>query len=249
MNFKYLKIKVVRSDHFFWLKIFIGFWKIISLKKVYYVPGLISALLIPILFWYYGNQKFDTINLNMIDIGLPAKIRSRGDINNKISFEPMRKWNYKKVKIDPNAAKANSQLYISEIKKLKERNQKETGIEFILGDKNTYGDFVSLLNDMIIAEQEEYTLDIEKTGHLFAIHSYINPNSEPCLLCNDYIVAIDSGVENNGEAYLKFIEPKGYEKFKDVLRKLPGEVFLIIFSFLILLNLSILSIKERFQMQ
>ncbi len=65
------------------------------MKRIYYVPGLISAILIPILFWYYGNQKFEEINVSVIDIGLPAKLKE-GKSNDIYSFEPIRNWNYKK---------------------------------------------------------------------------------------------------------------------------------------------------------
>ena len=45
----------------------------ISGKKIYCVPGLISALLIPVLFWYYGNRKLNEPITNIMDFGLPAK--------------------------------------------------------------------------------------------------------------------------------------------------------------------------------
>ncbi|WP_294294004.1 hypothetical protein [uncultured Chryseobacterium sp.] len=83
--------------------------------------------------------------------------------NYDYTFEPLRNWNYKKIKVDPLTAKENSTLYVSELKSLKKINQKETGIEFILDENNTYGDFVSLLNDMATAKQEAYALDLEKT--------------------------------------------------------------------------------------
>lgn len=217
------------------------------MKKIYYFPGLISAILIPLLFWYYGSQKFEEINLNVIDIGLPVKAKS-GDENNRGSFESVRNWNYKKIKVLPNTAKENSDLYVSELKKLRRRNEKQTGIEFILDDHNTYGDFVSLLNDLHINKNEEYALDINKTGHLFVLHTYIKPEKEECLLCNDNIATvIDSGVENNWAAYLRYIEPKGYDKFTYILTKLPKQAFLLIFGFLVLLHMSILSFIENFQ--
>jgi len=44
-----------------------------GLKKIYYVPGLISAIIIPILFWHYGSQKLNESIPNVMDIGLPPK--------------------------------------------------------------------------------------------------------------------------------------------------------------------------------
>ncbi len=207
------------------------------MKKIYYVPGLISAVLIPILFWYYGNQKFEEINVSVIDIGLPAKLKE--DKSNDIySFEPIRNWNYKKVKIEPGTAKQNSKLYVSELRKLQKRNEKESGIEFILGQNNTYGDFASVLNDFHIARQDQYVIDLEKTGHIFAVYSYVDPKVQypeyECLLCNDVI---------RPEYKLDF-----FEKIQMLPTELPKDIYYFIFGFLIFLNISMLSIKERFQL-
>ncbi|MGH1516074.1 hypothetical protein [Chryseobacterium sp. JK1] len=131
------------------------------MKKIYYFPGLISAVIIPILFWYYGNQKFEDINVSVIDIGLPAKER-KGTKNTFASFEPARNWNYKKIKIDPGTAREHSKLYVSELKNLQKRNEKESGIEFILDKNNSYGDFVSVLNDLAIAKQNSMQLILRR---------------------------------------------------------------------------------------
>ncbi len=44
------------------------------MRKIFYVPGLISALPIPVLFWYYGNQKIKEPITNIMDFGIPSKI-------------------------------------------------------------------------------------------------------------------------------------------------------------------------------
>ncbi|MEJ5104686.1 hypothetical protein [Chryseobacterium sp. MYb328] len=210
------------------------------MKKIYYVPGLISALLIPILFWYYGSQKAEEMNVSVIDIGLPAKIKDHNDMS-YFTFESLRNWNYKKIRVFSGTAKENSNLYVSELKNLQKRNEKETGVEFILDQNNTYGDFVSLLNDMSIAKQETYTLDLEKTGHLFAIVEYKDPNLiEPpfeCLLCND-------NISISGEGH----HPSLFDKMQQIYKGLSKDVYYVIFGFLLFLNISMLSIRERFQL-
>lgn len=203
-----------------------------KLHKIYYVPGLISAILIPLLFWFYGNRKLQEPIPNVIDIGLPAKSSSS-------TFEPLRNWNYKKIVVQPNAARKNSKYYVSEIKNLQKRNQKDTGIEFIIGEKNSYGDLVSLLNDMEISKQDFWCLDLEKTGHFFVTVNYKDPRAKEieneCLLCNDLIV--------------EYYEPTFYEKITNQFSefgKLPKQAFYIIFGYLILLNISILSLVRKF---
>jgi hypothetical protein len=218
--------------------------KINPMKRIYYVPGFISAVIVPVLFWFYINPYVDKTKYNVIDIGIPAKLRE--DRSNDIySFESVRNWNYKKIKVDPSKAKENSKFYVSEIKALQKRNEKDTGVEFILDHNNTYGDFVSLLNDMAIAKQETYALDLEKTGHLFATVNYIDPKAEKsqemdCLLCHDVIYNFVDVKPNFKQYYLSIFQN---------LSNLPKGAYYIIFGFLLFLNISMLSIKERFQIQ
>jgi len=207
-------------------------------RKIYYVPGLISAILIPLLFWYYGNQKFEEINVSVVDIGLPAKVRKETS-SLYVTFEPYRNWEYKKINILPGTAKDHSKLYVSELKNLQKKNEKNTGIEFILNNDNTYGDFVSVLNDMNISNHEQYAVDMEKTGHIFATVLYKDPNVKEseyeCLLCNDVLTTE--------------YKPDFFEKMQSMFTILPQNVYYFVFGFLLFLNLSMLSIKERFQLQ
>ena len=201
-------------------------------RKIYYVPGFISAIFIPLLFWIYGNRKLQEPIPNVIDIGLPAKSGS----STFATFEPLRNWKYQKIIVQPNTARKNSAYYVSEIKKLQKRNQKETGIEFVIGNKNSYDDFISILNDMDITKQEYYGIDMDKTGHFFAVHFYKDPNKieEPCYLCNDTVA--------------EFYEPTLYEKITyqyTEFRKLPKQAYYIIFGYLILLNISVLSLVRK----
>lgn len=215
----------------------INFKPMIVRKKMYYVPGLISALLIPILFWYFGNRKLQEPIPNVMDIGLPVKIDSSDKWNDTYSFEALRNWNYRKIVVEPNTAKLNSNYYVSEIKKMQKRNVKNSGIEFILDNNNSYGDFASILNDLHIAKHDWYAFDIEKTGHLFALVNYKNPNANEieyeCLLCNDTI-------------YNEY-KPSFLDNSQFYLQQLPAEAFYLIFGFLIFLNISMFSIKESFQ--
>ncbi|RKE88360.1 hypothetical protein [Epilithonimonas arachidiradicis] len=212
------------------------------MRKIFYVPGLISACMIPILFWFYGNRKFEEVNVGVIDIVLPAKVHSTSSKEEKDriyqnSFEPLRNWDYKKIVVKPNTARQNSDFYISEIKNLQQRNVKETGIEFIINDDNSYDDLISLLNDMAISKHEMYGLDLDKSGHFFALVNYRDPNTiemeYECLLCNDVI-------------YDEY-KPSFFDDFQFYLQKFSKESFYLVFGFLIFVNISMLSIKESLQ--
>lgn len=204
-----------------------------QLRKIYYVPGLISAIIIPLVFWYLGNTKLNEPIPNVMDFGLPAK---DGDVSHE-TFENYRNWKYQKIIVKPHTAKANSKFYVSELKKLKIRNEKETGIEFILNDSNSYGDFVSILNDFAIAKQDKYGLDLEKTAHLFATVDYKNPKAiemEYISLCGGSIL-----IEENTEF-------KGLRNFYNEVLILPKKAYYLIFSFLIFLQISFLSLVRKF---
>ncbi len=218
------------------------------MRKIYYVPGLISAVLIPILFSFYGNRKLNEPIPNVMDIGLPSKIHSTNSVEDKDriynnSFEPFRNWDYKKIIVKPNTAKSNSGNYVSEIKKLKQRNEKNTGIEFIINDENSYDDLISLLNDMAISKHERYGLDMDKTGHFFVLVDYKDPNAKDNLLGEDIILCGTSYIDQDYNSYSENFS----EKFVQQLSQLPNPSYYLIFGFLILLNISMLSIKESFQ--
>ncbi|MCW3168474.1 hypothetical protein OMO38_08025 [Chryseobacterium sp. 09-1422] len=209
----------------------------ISGKKIYYVPGLISALLIPVLFWYFGNQRTHS-PFTIIELGIPAKVTEENFANN--TFERFRNWNYKKIVVKPNTAIHNQLYYRSELKKLQQQNIKETGIEFVIEDKNTCQDFIALIDAMTLAKQETYGVDMEKTGHFFAVHIFKDSNE---------IKRGDDTYYGNDFNFFTYKESdyyKGYTKFRYQLSQLPKEAFYLLFSFLIFLNISIFSIKERF---
>jgi len=205
------------------------------MKKIYYLPGLISAVLIPLLFWYYGSQRIHPQYMVM-DLGIPAKHKYNDTLDN--TLEPYRNWSYKKIIVKPNTALQNQQYYVSELKKLQARNEKETGIEFIIDDRNTYRDFIALMSTMELAKQETFGIDVGKTGHFFAIHFYKDPNEG---------IYSNAGCTVGGE-YHERKDQINFSDLESLVKNLPKQLFYILFGFLFLLNFSMLSIKERFQM-
>ncbi|SHH44027.1 hypothetical protein SAMN05421866_2788 [Chryseobacterium oranimense] len=206
------------------------------MKKIYYLPGLISAVLIPLLFWYYGNKRVHP-QYTVMDLGIPAKHKYNDTLDN--TLEPYRNWNYKKIVVKPNTAIQNQQYYVLELKKLQARNEKETGIEFIINDHNSYQDFISLMSTMELAQQETFGVDVGKTGHFFAVHFYKDPNKD---------IYSSAGCTVGGE-YHEIRDHINFSDLENLVKNLPKQSFYVIFGFLFLLNFSMLSIKERFQIQ
>lgn len=208
------------------------------MKRIYYVPGLISALIIPVLFWFYGSQRIHA-PYKVMDLGLPAKIRAVAT-DSLETFEHYRNWNYKKIVVQPNTALQNRAYYVSELKKLQTRNEKETGIEFVIGDKNNYQDFIALIDAMKLAKQETYGVDVEKTNHFFAVHMYKDPNAvEREYICGGVV----GGEYYDEKIALNFLKPETF------INHVPNQTYYILFGFLLFLNISMFGVKERLQLQ
>ncbi len=94
----------------------------ISGKKIFYVPGLISALLIPVLFWYFGNRKLNEPIPNVMDFGLPAKLTKE---NHNDYFEAFRNWNYQKISFSQILRKSNSAFYVQSLRNFKREMRKK----------------------------------------------------------------------------------------------------------------------------
>ena len=65
-----------------------------KLTKKYYVPGLMSALIIPLLFWHYGNRELQKPIPHVMDFGLPGKYNPKIPLNQQFSFENFTKFQF-----------------------------------------------------------------------------------------------------------------------------------------------------------
>lgn len=91
---------------------------------------------------------------------------------------------------------------------------------------------------MAIAKHENYALDIEKTGNFLVPVIYKNTSEgekeSESLLYNDTIITWEKGT------------PSISDRFNEFISNVTKEGNYILFSFLLFLNISMLSIKERF---
>ncbi|MGA9212373.1 hypothetical protein [Kaistella sp.] len=93
-------------------------------------------------------------------------------------------------------------------------------------------------------KHEVYGVDMEKTGHVFALVDYKDVHAKTeqieCLLCNDLIVTY----VDERSLVEKIFMPGIFEKYKVLLKTLTKESLYLIFGFLIFLNISMLNIKK-----
>ena len=150
-------------------------------KKIHYVAGMISALLIPLLFLYYATPVYYQMSMRVLDIGLPYKAK-KGEKISEYTHIPKEGWNYKTIKVKPGFDKKNEENFIKEINQLTLNNIDKTGIRFQLSDKNVYADLIGLINMMLKTKQEMYGLDMEETNSFYVLYERLEkePNIFGC---------------------------------------------------------------------
>lgn len=203
-------------------------------KKIFYIAGMFSLLIIPFTFWFYASRFLKETDLRVLDFGLPA----RKVVYDKMAQEyklplPENGWKYKTIRLPANYSKAEEEKYKNLIVKLQQENIEKTGIQFELSDNNTYGDFVRLINLMLKTKQDSFGF-LAETNSFYVVH--FKPIKDREMLCGT-----DSMMEyiNADEWELK----NKMTKFEYFLFKLPKESFYILFGYLILLYSAVLNPK------
>ncbi|WP_404985825.1 hypothetical protein ACI513_01420 [Chryseobacterium sp. M5] len=205
-------------------------------KKIYYVAGIISALLVPLLFLYYANPVYNQMNRRVIDIGLPYKAK-KGEKVPEFAKIPIDGWNYKTINVNPGFDEKTEENFIKEINQLKENDIDKTGIRFQLSDKNVYADIVGLLNVMLKTKQERYGLDMEGTNSLYVLYK------KPL----EYTDVFGCG---GGDVGYLSIDEYNYDNanfWNKLIHYSPKGSYYLIFGFLILIYCAMLRPKLSFK--
>ncbi len=207
-------------------------------KKIHYVTGIISALLVPLLFLYYAAPVYNQMNMRAIDIGLPAKAK-KGEKIPEYARIPTEGWNYKALHVKPGFDKIDEQNFIREINQLKINDVDFTGIRFQLSDKNVYADIVGLLNIMLKTKQEMYGFAMEDETNSFYV-LYQRADYEK-----------SSGIDGNGDCGMGYLDMNDYNYsrasfWKKLICYSPRESYYLIFGFLMLIYCAMLRPKLSF---
>jgi len=206
-------------------------------KKIYYVAGIISALLVPLLFLYYATPVYNQMNMRVMDIGLPAKAK-KGEQVSEYSRVPTKGWNYKTINVKPGFDEKTEENFIKEINQLEENNIDQTGIRFQLSDKNVYADIVSLLNMMLKTKQDMYGFDMDETNSFYVLYKKKNQQ-------------IFNNRNRNGDCGTGLQDMDDYNyRTSNFWNKLiyysPKESYYLIFGFLMLIYCAMLKPKLSF---
>jgi len=208
-------------------------------KKIFYVSGMISLIFIPLIFLYYAIPTSNKMNLRVVDIGLPYKLKKgEKESDFKYAIIPTEGWNYKQITIQPNINLQNEKYYFELIKKLHKDNIDKTGLQFKFQDNSTYGDFVKIINLMNKAKQDTWGLDTEKTNSLYVVHFKLDPNEN--LLSNDtFSCVVYTNMNDYNSGNSSFI--------KKLIYYSPKQSIYLLFGYLMLLYCAMLKPKLRIE--
>ena len=138
-------------------------------SKIDNLTGVISLLIIPVLFVGIFQKEIDNQNQNFLKLYLPPKD----------SFEMFTEYNYRE-KIEyktmdlPVHFTIEQEIYLkAAVLKLQEENIQKTGLKFQLTDNHTYNDLVRLLNLMEITEQPQYFWHLED-NYFYVVNNFSN---------------------------------------------------------------------------
>lgn len=109
-------------------------------KKLYYVPGLISLVLLPLLLVYIGADVVKRLDIRGIEINA---YHPRNE-----DYFPLLKRNYREITLAGNSVSDKNSIEAAKIliKDLYVREDTLNGVRFILQDSVSYGTFVGLIN-------------------------------------------------------------------------------------------------------
>jgi len=133
-------------------------------KKLYYVPGLISIVMLPILLFFWGPE--DPIELNVLKLKIPAR-KTEQFSNQQFTMETFNAALVnKKIKtIDINegswvrqAQNITRSLVLSEIENIHSGNDTNVVLKVHMGTDCSYGNFIWTLNQALIYDFRRYAL-------------------------------------------------------------------------------------------
>jgi|GEM_PF-1121387 len=121
-------------------------------KKIYYMPGMISLIAIPLVFWFWVSEIIKDNSYGIIKLDMPTKEFR----NDKLFSNILNEVSYEKIDVPANFTESVETQYYKLIKEFQMNGKENSGLKFQLSPKNTYNDFVRLLNLMEKTNQKYY---------------------------------------------------------------------------------------------
>lgn len=139
-------------------------------KKLHYIPGIISLVILPIVFCFFAKQKIQhlpyVIRLNWADTIQWKSEDSEYNIPHPKNYLPER--TYENIVFTGNQRDDNIKLQFAQIRirEILKTNDTLNGLHFLFEDSSTYGDFVGALDKLRI-ENADWFLPIDNSIWFF----------------------------------------------------------------------------------
>jgi hypothetical protein len=118
-----------------------------TFKKLYYIPGIISLVIVPVLFYYYGSRYLKTINQGKIDLFWfdPELTKKYPEV---FSGQYPQKRNYIDIELtgDEQGDKVKLNFAQVRIREILAQNDSTVGIHFNFSSNSEYWTFVKALD-------------------------------------------------------------------------------------------------------
>ncbi len=199
-------------------------------KKIYYFGGMISLIFIPIIFWFSAQPTLNELNLRVLDIGLPYKVKA-DEMASNYAIIPIEEYKYETINLPSNFSEEIENSYVNKVLQIQKQNIDKTGIKFQLTDSNNYNDIVRLINLMLKTRQDFWGLDTENTNAFYVLHNKIDYSNDV-----DFVVC--------GGVIQDYIDMNEYD-FKNanfltrIIKYSPKESYYLILGFLVLTYMSV----------
>lgn len=174
-------------------------------KKIFYVPGIISLIILPIVFIYFAKTKIKEKDMRVISLFWAdtnfMKAHSSLFFKSNKQSDPIREYTnivFTGNSIDDNIKLAFAQIRIKEILT---KNDTTSGLHFIFNDSSNYGTFVKAI-DILQSNEENYYVPCSNNIWFY------NLSHNEKLLPNDFLLMNDVIIGNPKIPFWKTLKKK-----------------------------------------
>lgn len=161
-------------------------------QKIYHIPGIITLIILPIVFIYYSSNEIKSRKNTVLQIVLAdtTLLKKYSDFFKSFrgSFPPKR--NYRNIDLSGNIEIDKIKLDYSQLQVREILSQKDSvnGVHFNFKDSSHYGSFIKSLSILKIEGAKTYMLvDNDLWFYHFQPDTTISLMPYSCLLCDDVI--------------------------------------------------------------
>src|SRR4030095_16148976 len=150
-----------------------------KLRKLYYAPGLFSALFLPLIFYFYAPKPSNTVVINLfVPRDEPNKNGYSFNFSSVYLLSEFRKKKVLQIMLDEKHEQNKKKLefFRHEARRIKYYNDNSIVIKVSFSNETTYEEVIDLLNILIADEHARYAV-VGNDFYLFGELPELKPRS------------------------------------------------------------------------